>query len=82
MYKFCNFLCRYYDLKPKHDTAAIRIKELEKEIESLKNNVIQQDELQKTLYLQLYAKQEKVEETVVNTRSFAVRKYPPNRSTR
>ncbi|XP_065226518.1 protein quick-to-court isoform X2 [Planococcus citri] len=55
---------RYYDLKPKHDTAVIRIKELEKEIESLKSNVIQQDELQKTLYLQLYAKQEKVEESV------------------
>ncbi len=57
--------CRYYDLKPKYDTAVIRINELEKEVEKLKNNACKQEEIQKNFYLQLYAKQEKSEQMLV-----------------
>ena len=54
-------------MKPKYDTAVIKIKELEKRIESLQSSAVQHEELEKTLYLQFYAKQEKSEKLLVRT---------------
>lgn len=52
-------------MKPKYDTALIKINELKKEIESLQNTAAQQEEIQRTLYMQLYAKQKKSEKSLV-----------------